>query len=686
MEILTGRRSLTAEAAAAHTTEFDLFERVEALCDRIDAVDPIVQAFLPEPDRRGRLRAQARALLDRRPDPADRPPLFGVPVGVKDIVRVDGLPTRGGSALAPELFGGAALGGAQAPVVDRLRAAGALVAGKTVTAEFAILAPGPTRNPHDPGHTPGGSSSGSAAAVAAGMLPLAIGTQTVGSTIRPAAYCGVVGFKPGFGRIPISGVIPNVPSQDTLGMFTVDVAGAMLAAETLCDGWQPVPPGLAPPVLGVPVGPYLDKAEPEARAAFEEQLRRLRTAGFTVHEVPAMPDFEQVVRRQYVVNRYEAAQSHADWFARYRELYREETAAVIRTGQAIDRDDYLRALSDQRIFREQMAVAMFSEGVDMWLTPAATGPAPSGLATTGSSIMSLPWSFAGFPAVNIPAARTAAGLPLGLQCVGRPGSDERVLAWAEPIETLLQGGFRAGDAAAQPISADCFPCAARCRGGAEIGAEVPGDQVGHAFGGPAAVHLDHPDAELPGGAHRVLGQDAVALDSVALGAFRIADLLAEPARSRQSANLVPPELVGGNHHDHAARGVQERGHQVGPQPPALGEDRPARHQGTQVVEHPGEAVGESGQGLGGHLLGGGVDPDRLRVGAVGRLAEVDPPGRAAVVVRAGVVVVVVVGGDCVPFGQKPGHGGLAGPLAAGDPEGIADGAEGVPRHGSSVSQ
>ncbi|MEU8888816.1 amidase [Streptomyces sp. NPDC048442] len=361
-------------------------------------------------------------------------PLSGVAVGVKDIVRVDGLPTGGGSALPPQ-----ALGGQQATVVGRLLAAGAYVAGKTVTAEFAILAPGPTRNPSNLAHTPGGSSSGSAAAVAAGMVPLAVGTQTVGSMIRPAAYCGIVGFKPTYGRIPIDGVIPNAPSFDTLGLYARDVAGIVPAASVVCDDWrdpgQLGPP--APPVLGVPDGPYLAQAEPEALAAFEAQVLALRAAGYEVLRVPVMADFEEVRRDLFTMNRYEAVRSHAQWFGTYGSSYRPETVAVLREGEGIDEASYEAARAGREGFRSRIAAALRESGIDLWITPAATGPAPKGLATTGSSVMSLPWSHAGLPSLSLPAGRAANGLPLGVQCVAAAGEDERLVSWATGLATTL---------------------------------------------------------------------------------------------------------------------------------------------------------------------------------------------------------------------------------------------------------
>ncbi|MFJ7911862.1 amidase [Kitasatospora sp. NPDC096204] len=431
-EPLVRPRPLTTEAAGLRAGAPELPEYVDRLCALVERVDPMIHAFVPEPGRHGRLRSQARELAERYPEPDGRPPLYGVAVGVKDIVHVDGLPTHGGSALPPGV-----LAGPQAAVVDRLRAAGALVAGKTVTAEFAASAPGPTRNPHHPGHTPGGSSSGSAAAVAAGLVPLAIGTQTVGSVIRPAAYCGVVGFRPTYGRIPVTGVIPNAPSLDTLGTFTADLAGAALVAPLLCDGWRAEPAAPSAPVLGVPDGTYLEHAEPAALRAFEEQVARLARAGFTVCRVELFPDFAGIVRQVQAVNRFELARSHADWFARFGGLYRPETVASIRTGQGVPAEDRAAGLRFREELGERVAAAGAAAGVDLWLAPSATGGAPEGLHSTGDAVMSLPWSFLGRPALGLPAGRTARGLPLGLQVVGAAGGDERLLAQAALLEGVL---------------------------------------------------------------------------------------------------------------------------------------------------------------------------------------------------------------------------------------------------------
>ncbi|MFF2775711.1 amidase [Streptomyces sp. NPDC058052] len=407
-------------------------EHTDATLRRIADVDRAVRAFVDEPERTERLRAAARDAADRHPAPDTRPALYGVPVGVKDILHVDGLPTRAGSALPAE-----ELAGPQATAVSRLLAAGALIAGKTVTAEFAVAAPGPTRNPHDLDHTPGGSSSGSAAAVAAGLVPLALGTQTIASLVRPAAYCGVVGFKPTHGRVPLDGVLPTSPSYDTVGTFTATTADAALAASVLCDDWRPERVGDDRPVLAVPKGPYLGFTEPEALAAFDRQVTALRDAGYEIREVPVFDDFEQDAFSLFVINLYELARAHADLFDRHADRYDPRTAEAILQGRTAQDSDYADALKARDAFRDRLTETTHGHGVDLWITPAATGPAPRGLDNAGDSVMSLPWSGAGLPIVSVPAGRTAEGLPLGLQCVGRTGEDERLLRWAADVEGVL---------------------------------------------------------------------------------------------------------------------------------------------------------------------------------------------------------------------------------------------------------
>src|SRR5207302_6667607 len=205
---------LSATAHALRSNQLDLLAFIEDTCKRIDALEPHIHALLPEAGRRARLIGEAKALQERFPDPSTRPALYGIPFGVKDLFNVDGFPTHAGSQLPAHLFAGP-----EAASVSALLTTGAIILGKTVSTEFAWLEPGPTRNPCNLAHTPGGSSSGSAAAVAAGFCPLALGTQTVGSVIRPAAFCGVCGFKFSYGRVSTDGVIPYAPSLDHVGFF-----------------------------------------------------------------------------------------------------------------------------------------------------------------------------------------------------------------------------------------------------------------------------------------------------------------------------------------------------------------------------------------------------------------------------------------------------------------------------------
>ena len=423
---------LAETAAALRSGDLDLHAYLDALCDRIEAVDPQVQAFLPEADRCARLHAAADELLATFPHPADRPALFGIPTGVKDIFHVDGFVTRAGTKAPPEEFAGE-----EAVSVRRLRAAGGLIAGKTVTTEFAFFEPGPTRNPHDLAHTPGGSSSGSAAAVAAGLCPLAFGTQTIGSVIRPAAFCGVVGFKPTLHRIPSAGLVYFSRTLDQIGLFTQDVAGMALAASALCDEWEVV--NLSEddiPVLGVAEGPYLRQASPEALTAFHDQLQRLQSEGYTVWHVPTLLDIEELNQWHRRLVFGEFAREHAQLYARYSHLYRPRTAEIIESGRQVsdaELDDLRGACIE---LRDRLEKQMQQSGIDLWVAPAALGPAPAGLHSTGDPNMNLPWTTVGFPALTAPAGKVG-GLPVGLQLVARFSDDELLLAWAEEIAEIV---------------------------------------------------------------------------------------------------------------------------------------------------------------------------------------------------------------------------------------------------------
>lgn len=429
--------SLPALAFGLREGSLDARDFLTLLAERFEALEDQVKAFIPEPDRFERLGRDLAALDKEFPDPIRRPPLYAVPVGIKDIFRADGFPTRAGSRVPPEL-----LAGPEATVVSRLRAAGALLLGKTVTTEFAYFAPGPTRNPAALDHTPGGSSSGSAAAVAAGLAPLAIGTQTIGSVNRPAAFCGVVGLKPSYGRIPMDGVIPLAPSLDHVGLFTGDLVGATFAATFLVDDWRmalanPIPG--SKPTLGVPTeGAYLACASEAARAHLESVVARLEAQGFTVRRLAAFDDFAAIRQRHDTLVAAEAARVHARWYANHRRRYHIKTAELIERGQAVT-DRALPKLRASRLaLRSRLEAAMDAHGVDLWLTPAATGPAPEGLESTGDPVMNLPFTHAGMPTLSLPAGSDDEDLPLGIQLAGRFGDDERLLARSASLETALR--------------------------------------------------------------------------------------------------------------------------------------------------------------------------------------------------------------------------------------------------------
>jgi Asp-tRNA(Asn)/Glu-tRNA(Gln) amidotransferase A subunit family amidase len=380
---------------------------LETLLDRIGARDEAVQAWvqvLPQPQT------------------ADGP-LSDIPFGVKDVIETAGLATEYGSPI----YRGRR-GTTDADIVRRLRALGGVLLGKTQAAAFACRTPPPTRNPHNLHHTPGGSSSGSAAAVAAGMVPFTVGTQTHGSVLRPASYCGVTGFKPSYGLLSTDGVLPVAHTLDTLGFFTHTVDGMLqlwrALGQTSTDGGA-CPVGVSDMPLDV---------EPVMADAFDAAVARLRRAGVDIHPVPiasllvAMPGYNRIV--EY----YEGARVHE---ARYREYgdRLNDVADMVREGLLIPEARYEQALAFIRECREEMGARFATAPVI--LTPAATGPAPRGLASTGDARMNSPWTALGTPAIAIPAAKSADGLPLGLQLTAARGQDGRLLHAARRIGNIV---------------------------------------------------------------------------------------------------------------------------------------------------------------------------------------------------------------------------------------------------------
>ncbi len=423
--------NLSDLASTLRTNQLRMTDYVSYLEAQFAERESSLLTFVPEEGRFGRLRREAEELLTRYPQPETRPPLFGVPIGVKDIFHVTGFTTRAGSKLPSEV-----LQGAEAESVTALKNAGALILGKTVTTEFAYFGPGPTRNPHNPGHTPGGSSSGSAASVAAGLCPLTLGTQTIGSVVRPASFCGVVGFKPTYDRISKAGVIPLSPSFDHVGIFATNAGGAQLAASVLCRDWRPAELK-SRPVLGIPEGPYLNRAAAEMLEHFRATSQKLADAGYQIKSLNVMPDFDAIRERQYLITAAEAARVHKEWFPRFRDLYHPKTIELLERGVSISDEALAEALRGCDRLWDELTHLMDEHRIDLWISPSAPGPALKGLESTGDPVMNLPWTQVGFPALNLPSGRSADGLPLGLQLTARWHEDEVLLGWAEEVEAAL---------------------------------------------------------------------------------------------------------------------------------------------------------------------------------------------------------------------------------------------------------
>ena len=426
--------SLTAQVNAARSGELPLQDLIAQTIDRLEAVNPLVRAILPDPRLRERLSSEAADIMDRWPTPSLRPPLYGAMVAVKDIFNVSRMPTRAGSAVPPESFSGR-----EADVVARLREAGALVLGKAVTTEFAYFAPGATANPHNRAHTPGGSSSGSAAAVAAGIAPLALGSQTVGSVIRPASFCGVVGFKPSYDRIPTGGTLYYSPSVDTIGYFVSSVADAALVASSALLGWREGEDAEAQaPRIGIPTGPFLDQAGPEMRSALDTAAERLRAAGLGVESAMTLHDIADINARHRNMTTFEFTETHSERYAKYGAMFRPQSAELYESGLNISTADVEAGRASRIALRQRLHERMDRAGVDLWIAPSAVGPAPKGLGSTGNPAMNLPWTHAGMPVISLPFG-DADGLPLGLSLVGRFGHDETLLGQAAMVEAALVG-------------------------------------------------------------------------------------------------------------------------------------------------------------------------------------------------------------------------------------------------------
>ncbi len=403
--------------------------------EAIALLEPEIKAFVP-----GSLDVSA---VQRTSEGDPDAPFAGAPVAIKEIIAVKNMSRRAGSTLPPEAFSPR-----EASIVARLRALGLVPIGHAVSTEFAYFHPGPTRNPRNTAHTPGGSSSGSAAAVAAGMCPVAVGTQTIGSVIRPASFCGIVGYKPSFGHLARDGVYPVSRTVDHLGFFSQDLDGMQRLAATLAC------PGLAPQTrsegtsehraLEVRVcgGPYVEQGDATIIRALAVVADALRHAGASITIDPIFSNIGRINTHHRRIMARDFFHAHAALFRAWGDRYRAQSRELYEEGAAVSVEDYEQSLAER-----ESEIATFDEASAhgtrpiVWLSPAAAGAAPTGLESTGSPLLNLPWTHVGAPVLTLPMALDeASGLPLGLQIAAPRGRDDLVFAAARLVAATVGDG------------------------------------------------------------------------------------------------------------------------------------------------------------------------------------------------------------------------------------------------------
>jgi Asp-tRNA(Asn)/Glu-tRNA(Gln) amidotransferase A subunit family amidase len=409
-------------------------ELVAACLARIDELEDSIGAWAHLD--RDQAMAQANAADKFRRRGLELGPLHGLPIGIKDIIDTADYPTERGTVLHQ---------GRQptqdATLVSLLKEAGAIILGKTVSTEMAVFSPGKTRNPHNPEHTPGGSSSGSAAAVSAAMVALSVGTQTNGSVIRPASYCGVYGFKPSFARISRQGVLTQSPPLDTVGVFARSLEDLALIADVLMrfDAQDPAMVPIAPPCIGkvlnqeVPAeqhfafvrSPVWDQVEQVTKDGLRELIDAVNECQEKTIDIVDLPtSFAELHEHHRQIMEADLARNFAGEYERGKSELSTVLREMIERGQQVSTSDYENALvkmQDYDVFLEEI----FDE-YDAILTPATSGPAPAGIDATGSPVMNTIWTFCGTPAINVPLLQSPEGLPIGVQMVGAKNDDARL--------------------------------------------------------------------------------------------------------------------------------------------------------------------------------------------------------------------------------------------------------------------
>ena len=436
--------NLTAVEAAKQIKSRDLspVELVESLLSQYDSLEPSLNAWVYL-DREALL-ADAQQKQEELEKGVNVGPLHGVPIGLKDIYYTAGIPTTACSKVYEEF-----VPEYDATTVTLLKNAGAIMMGKTVTTEFACMDPSPTKNPWNPAHTPGGSSSGSAVAVATRMCPAALGSQTVGSVLRPASYNGVVGFKPTFGRVSRYGVIPVSWSLDHVGWMarSVEDAALLMQVMAVADPNEPITVGLpaddfmaglashSAPRIGLIRRFFYDNSDEETRKHTDGIVDQLSRAGATIEEIPLPNSIDTAMEDQRTIMAVEGAAFHQPMYERQSQDYQPKLREMLRQGLATDGQTYSRALERRQQFTAEMQA--LAGKADVLLTPSTPTPALPDITNTGNTMFQGPWTSCGLPVITIPSGLAASGLPFGVQLASAPFSEPKLLAAARWCENVL---------------------------------------------------------------------------------------------------------------------------------------------------------------------------------------------------------------------------------------------------------
>ena len=436
--------NLTAVEAAKQIKSRDLspVELVESLLSQYDSLEPNLNAWVYL-DREALL-ADAQQKEEELEKGVNVGPLHGVPIGLKDIYYTAGIPTTACSKVYEEF-----VPEYDATTVTLLKNAGAIMMGKTVTTEFACMDPSPTKNPWNPAHTPGGSSSGSAVAVATRMCPAALGSQTVGSVLRPASYNGVVGFKPTFGRVSRYGVIPVSWSLDHVGWMarSVEDAALLMQVMAVADPNEPITVGLpaadfmaglaspSAPRIGLIRRFFYDNSDEETRKHTDGIVDQLSRAGATIEEIPLPDSIDTAIEDQRTIMAVEGAAFHQPMYERQSQDYQPKLREMLRQGLATDGQTYSRALERRQQFTAEMQA--LAGKADVLLTPSTPTPALPDITNTGNTMFQGPWTSCGLPVITIPSGLAASGLPFGIQLASAPFSEPKLLAAARWCENVL---------------------------------------------------------------------------------------------------------------------------------------------------------------------------------------------------------------------------------------------------------